>query len=268
MTPTKSGYGGRVDRPALDAVALHAALDERWARIDVVDETASTNADLIADLTAPDRSLLVAEDQTAGRGRLDRAWVTPARAGITASFLFRPAAPVSTWGWLPLLAGLALRYAVSETFTALKWPNDLLDEQGHKLAGILAQTTGDAVVIGIGLNVTTTADELPVETASSMQLSGAPSLDRTKILIDMARNLDHRMAQWEDVNGDAAACGLAADYASACATLGQAVRIATLAGDDITGHAVQIAADGRLLVDVDGELIAVGAGDVQHLRNA
>src|SRR4051794_14884501 len=255
-----------MDRPPLDVAALREALGDRWARIDVIDETASTNADLIADASAPDRTLLAAEDQTAGRGRLDRTWVTPPRAGLTASFLFRPKTPVSTWGWLPLIAGLAVRWAVSETFTTLKWPNDLLDPQGRKLAGILAQTTGDAVVIGVGLNVTTTAEELPVETANSMLLCGAENLDRTRILTDLARNLDHRMAQWEDVNGDAVACGLAADYAAACATLGQAVRISTLAGGDITGHAVQIASDGRLLVDVDGELTAVGAGDVQHLR--
>jgi len=255
-----------MDRPPLDVAALREALADRWARVDVVGETGSTNADLIADTAAPDRSLLATEDQTAGRGRLDRSWVTPPRAGLTVSFLFRPSTPHATWGWLPLLAGVALRDAVSGAATTLKWPNDLLDEQGRKLAGILAQTTGDSVVIGVGLNVSTTAEELPVETASSMKLSGAPNLDRTKILIDLARNLDRRMAQWEDVNGDAAACGLAADYASACATLGQAVRIATLAGEDVVGHAVQIAADGRLLVDVDGELSAVGAGDVQHLR--
>jgi BirA family biotin operon repressor/biotin-[acetyl-CoA-carboxylase] ligase len=76
------------------------------------------------------------------------------------------------------------------------------------------------------------------------------------------------MAQWEDVNGDGEACGLAADYANACCTLGRSVRVSMLDGADVSGRAVRIASDGRLLVEVDGELIAVGAGDVEHLRAA
>ena len=255
-----------MERPALDVPALRAALGERWARVDVVAQTGSTNADLIADTAAPDRTLLAAEDQIAGRGRLERSWQTPARAGLTVSFLVRPATPVSTWGWVPLLAGLALRHAVPETFSSLKWPNDLLNPDGRKLAGILAQTTGEAVVIGIGLNVTTTAEELPVETASSMLLSGAANLDRTRLLIDLAQGLDHRLAQWQDVNGDAEACGLAADYAQACVTLGREVRVSLLDGSVVDGRAAEIAPDGRLRVDVGGELITIGAGDVEHLR--
>ena len=255
-----------MERPSLDVDALRSALGDRWARVDVVEQTGSTNADLIADLAAPDRTLLAAEDQVAGRGRLDRTWEAPARAGLTVSFLFRPSTPVSTWGWVPLLAGLALRFAVSETFAGLKWPNDLLNPDGRKLAGILAQTTGETVVVGIGLNVTTTADELPVDTATSMLLSGSASLDRTTVLIDLARSLDQRMAQWEDVHGDAEACGLAADYAQACVTLGRDVRVSLLDGAVVDGRAVRVASDGRLLVDVDGELITIGAGDVEHLR--
>ena len=154
-----------MDREPLDVQALQAALGERWPQIRVVAETGSTNTDLIADSAAPDRSLLAAEDQTAGRGRLERSWVTPPRAGLTFTVLLRPGAPLATWAWLPLLAGVAVHDAVGELTgvgTSLKWPNDLLADDERKLAGILAQTTGDAVAIGIGLNVSLRADEVPV----------------------------------------------------------------------------------------------------------
>ena len=255
-----------MDRPALDVDALRSALAGRWSRVDVVERTGSTNADLAAEPGAPDRTLLAAEDQVSGRGRLDRAWVSPPRAGLTVSFLFRPSAPMSTWAWLPLLAGVALRQAVSVDRTRLKWPNDLLDLDGRKLAGILAQTTGDAVVIGIGLNISLTEQELPVPAASSLLLSGIDAPDRTDLLISIAECLDRRMAQWEDVGGDAQACGLAAEYAEACVTVGHRVRVSTLDGTAVEGLAVRLGSDGHLVVETGGELLSVGAGDVEHVR--
>lgn len=258
-----------MERAPLDVEALRVALSERWQCVDVVDQTGSTNTDLIADPAAPDRSLLAAEDQVAGRGRLDRTWVTPPRAGLTFTALLRPNTPMATWGWLPLLAGVALHDAVGEVTgvdTQLKWPNDLLAEDGRKLAGILVQTTGEAVAIGIGLNVSTQSDELPVDTATSLALCGRADTDRTALLVAIATQLDHRALQWEDVNGDAEACGLAAAYTAACATLGRQVRVSTLDGAALTGQAMSIAGDGRLVVEVAGQRQAVGAGDVEHLR--
>src|SRR3954454_24742304 len=198
-----------MERAPLDPARLQDALAPRWGRVAVVAETASTNADLLADAAAPDRSVLVAEHQVAGRGRFDRRWESPARAGLTFSFLLRPAVPLATWGWLPLLSGLGLHEAVTEhtgVATSLKWPNDLLAHpDGGKLAGILAQTSGEAVVIGIGLNVDTRADELPVETATSLFLSGAADVDRADLLVAIVRRLDARVAQWTDCRGDAGA---------------------------------------------------------------
>ena len=92
-----------MERRALDLTGLRAALEARWAGIEVVDETESTNADLLADPATPDRAVRVAELQVAGRGRFDRQWTSPARAGLTFSVLFRPAVPIQHWGWLPLL---------------------------------------------------------------------------------------------------------------------------------------------------------------------
>jgi BirA family biotin operon repressor/biotin-[acetyl-CoA-carboxylase] ligase len=235
-----------------------------------VPEVDSTNAVLLADEGAPDRTLLVAEHQVAGRGRLDRTWTSPARAGLTFSVLLRPEAPVDTWGWLPLLAGLAARdalVAATGVDVALKWPNDLLAGPSEKkLAGILAQTTGPAVVIGIGLNVSTTEDELPVETATSLALEGATDLDRTRLLVAMAGQIDERVTQWTDARGDAEACGLAADYRAACLTLGRDVTVSTTTGPAHEGRSVGIDADGRLQLERNGRITAIGAGDVEHLR--
>ncbi|HEY2296577.1 MAG TPA: biotin--[acetyl-CoA-carboxylase] ligase [Jatrophihabitans sp.] len=259
-----------MDRPAIDTTALQAALGDRWSRVEVVDETESTNATLLADETAPDRTLLAAEYQSIGRGRLDRTWTSPARAGLTFSVLLRPQAPVDTWGWLPLLTGLAARealVAVTGLDVGLKWPNDLLVGLAEKkVAGILAQTTGPAVVIGIGLNVSTTPEELPVENATSLAVEGAADLDRTRLLVAIARRFDERVAQWTDAHGDAEAGGLADDYRAACLTLGRDVTVSTTAGPALQGRVAGIDADGRLQLDTSGRITAIGAGDVEHLR--
>jgi BirA family biotin operon repressor/biotin-[acetyl-CoA-carboxylase] ligase len=253
-----------VQRSGIDVTALTQSLGERWARIEVVDEIESTNTHLLADADAPDRSVLVAELQTAGRGRLDRTWVSPPGAGLTFSVLLRPTVPMSSWGWLPLLTGVAVRDAVPDVL--LKWPNDVLGARDErKLAGILAQTSGEAVVLGVGLNVTTTADELPTENATSLELCGTSDLDRTALLVAIVTRLDRRLAQWSDVDGDAAACGLHAAYAEACATIGREVVVTTTGGARLVGTAAGIEPDGRLRLDTG---TVVSAGDVEHLRPA
>jgi BirA family biotin operon repressor/biotin-[acetyl-CoA-carboxylase] ligase len=260
-----------------DADTLAAALGGRWARVTVVAETESTNSDLLTDPSAPDRSVLVSDHQLAGRGRLDRAWVSPPGAGLTFSVLLRPEVPLLRWGWLPLLAGVALHEAVAElgdVRVALKWPNDLLAGSGAdlaavgKVAGILAQTSGEAVVIGIGLNVHTERGDLPVESATSLALCGAAALDRGALLAAILTRLDARYAQWVDVDGDAEACGLAAAYREACATVGQVVAVTATDGTAVQGTATGIDSSGRLRVDVGGTIRVIGAGDVEHVRPA
>lgn len=258
-----------MQRRALDRTALRAALGPRWKRVEVVDETGSTNADLLADADAPDRSVLAAEHQSAGRGRFERAWTSPPRAGLTFSALLRPAVPTQQWGWLPLLAGVALHEAVTRgagVATQLKWPNDLLVAGGGKLAGILAQTSGTAVVIGIGLNVTTTAAELPADGATSLALCGAEQLDRTVLLGEILTRLDARCAEWTAAGGDAAACGLAAAYRAACGTLGRPVRVMLASGESLEADARDVDGSGRLIVRTAAGDRAISAGDVEHVR--
>jgi BirA family transcriptional regulator, biotin operon repressor / biotin---[acetyl-CoA-carboxylase] ligase len=260
-----------------DAEALGATVGRSWARVAVVAETASTNADLLADASAPDRSVLVAEHQVAGRGRLERDWVSPPGAGLTFSVLLRPPVTALRWGWLPLLAGVALHGAVTAhagVRVALKWPNDLLAAGGAepasfgKVAGILVQTTGEAVVIGIGLNVHTARADLPVESATSLALCGAPGLDRGQLLAAILKHLDARYAQWVDVDGDAGACGLAAAYREACATLGRLVTVTGTDGVLTRGTAVGVDSSGRLRVEAGDAIQVIAAGDVEHVRPA
>jgi BirA family transcriptional regulator, biotin operon repressor / biotin---[acetyl-CoA-carboxylase] ligase len=252
-------------REPLDADRLRTALGTRWARIEVVEQTTSTNADLLADPRATDRSVLVAEHQSAGRGRFARNWVSPPRAGLTFSVLLRPPMPRAEWGWLPLLAGVAVAEAVGETSgvpVALKWPNDLLAARdGRKLAGILAQSTENAVVIGVGLNVSTAVAELPVDSATSLCLAGA-EVDRTDLLVAILRRLDDLLTGWTATGIEA----IATVYRGLCATLGTEVRVSVADGQSIEGRALDIDPAGRLLVRTAAGERAVSAGDVEHLR--
>ncbi|OAH13889.1 biotin--[acetyl-CoA-carboxylase] ligase [Streptomyces jeddahensis] len=283
MTPSDASDSrwSDLDRPPLNATALRRALlrpGGLWTSLDVVASTGSTNTDLAARADAlAEGAVLVAEEQSSGRGRLDRQWTAPARSGLFFSVLLKPAeVPVERWGWLPLLAGVATATAVSRAAgvdTALKWPNDLLVTVGgeeRKTGGILAERAGaDGIVIGIGINVTLRAGELPVPTAGSLALAGAATTDRDPLLRAVLRSLERWYIDWRAAGGDPAACRLQETYAAGCATLGRRVR-AELPGDrTISGEAVAIDGDGRLvLATEDGVQQPVGAGDIVHLRPA
>jgi BirA family biotin operon repressor/biotin-[acetyl-CoA-carboxylase] ligase len=286
MTPRDASDDSRwsdLDRPPLNAAALRRGLVQEgglWRDVEVVQSTGSTNSDLVALAgagKAAEGSVLVAEEQTAGRGRLDRQWTAPARSGLFFSVLLTPGAvPVARWGWLPLLTGVAVATGLSRSAgvdTALKWPNDLLVSIGgeeRKAGGILAERAGeDGVVVGVGINVTLRENELPVPQAGSLALAGAVSTDRDPLLRAMLRSLAEWYGRWRDADGDPAACGLQETYAAGCATLGRTVR-AELPGDRaITGEAVAVDGDGRLVIATEkGVQEPVGAGDIVHLRPA
>ncbi|MBL7254842.1 biotin--[acetyl-CoA-carboxylase] ligase [Paractinoplanes lichenicola] len=276
-----------LDRPPLSERSLARALvtlGSLWSRVDVRAATASTNADVAAAAARgePEGLVVVAEQQTAGRGRRDRQWTSPARAGLTVSVLLRPgqadrerewaALTPASFAWLPLLAGVALREAaerVAEVEAALKWPNDLL-VGGGKCAGILAEVAGDAVVVGIGLNVTTRAEELPETTglpATSLKVAGAAVTDRDPLLRALLRGFASWYSGWREAGGDAEMSGLLAAYRRSCATIGKQVRVLLPAGEPLTGEATDVDRDGQLIVrTADGAVHRVSAGDVLHVR--
>ncbi|HET9944239.1 MAG TPA: biotin--[acetyl-CoA-carboxylase] ligase [Actinomycetes bacterium] len=263
-----------LDRPPLRVQALRSALVVEgglWSRLDVVDETGSTNADLVAAAAggAGEGRVLVAEHQVAGKGRLDRVWSAPERSALTFSVLLRP--PPGTraaWGWLPLLAGLSVVGPVrrlGEVDAGLKWPNDVLVGE-RKLAGLLAEVAGDAVVVGVGLNVSLREDELPVPSATSLAVAGSEVTDRDPVLRAVLRELATRYVAWRDAGGDAEACGLAADYRAACLTVGRDVTVHLPGGTQRRGRAVDVDATGRLVVAGPDGVDTLAAGDVVHLR--
>jgi BirA family biotin operon repressor/biotin-[acetyl-CoA-carboxylase] ligase len=269
-----------LSRPPLNAAELARALTQsgsRWREVTVVDASPSTNADLAnrARTDFRDGLVLVAEHQTAGRGRLDRTWVAAPRAGITMSALVRPLdVPVSRWSWIPLLSGLAVAAAVrqvAEVEAELKWPNDVIVGD-RKLAGLLVErvdagaTAADAAaVIGIGLNVSTTRAELPTPYATSLALESATTTDRTTLVKAILRRLDGLLGEWE-VGAGVASGGLQDAYLAACTTIGQRVRVELAGQPDAEGEAVGLDQTGRLLVETATGRQAFGAGDVMHVR--
>lgn len=258
-------------RPPLDAERLAAADPDLLTglTVEVVEEAASTNALVIdrARSGAAEGLVVAAEHQNAGRGRLDRTWETPPRSGLTFSVLLRPTAPTASWPWLPLLAGYAVDKALKAAGyeASVKWPNDVLLD-GRKVAGILVERVetdaGPAAVVGIGLNVGMTTEELPVPEATSLAVAAAGAVpDRTALLVSLLASLWESYTTWQE-GGDLARMRLAESYAAACTTIGQQVRVDLPSGEVLTGTATGIDPSGRLLVDGT----AVSAGDVVHVR--
>ena len=269
-----SGPYSDLDRPPLSPTALAAALTgpgSLWTRVDVVPETESTNADALAAAAAgaPEGVVVVAEHQSAGRGRAGRSWSAPPRSGLTFSVLLRPpAASRPHWGSLPLLTGVAVAEAVRRVGgvdAGLKWPNDVLVGE-RKLAGILAESTADAVVVGVGLNVSLRAGELPVGHATSLLLESAECTDRDPLLRAVLRGIERWYARWGDHAGDPVACGLLAAYRDLCATLGREVAVHLPGGRVVSGTAVEVDSAGRLVVEGPSGRTPFAAGDVIHLR--
>lgn len=238
-------------------------------------EVGSTNAVLLrrAGDGEAEGLVLVAEHQAAGRGRMDRTWISPPRAGLTVSVLVRPDVPAARRSWLPLLTGVALAESVSELTgvrASLKWPNDLLAADGRKLAGILAEavTPPDgpgAVVVGVGLNVSTTAGELP-ETGTSLAVVAGRPVDRGPVLLAFLRALERRYRAWVEVLGDPVSSGLARDYLTWCSTVGQEVDVTLPDGSTVGGTAEAVDWDGRLVVRTPAGVLELASGDVRHVR--
>ncbi|WP_367135248.1 biotin--[acetyl-CoA-carboxylase] ligase [Saccharothrix sp. HUAS TT1] len=258
----------------LDAAALRDKLIGPYAALDVVAETGSTNADLsaAADRGAHDRTVLVAERQSAGQGRRGRGWTSPT-GGLYLSALFRPTgvAP-SRLPWLTLLAGLALvRTARGVGVDAtLKWPNDLLVGDA-KAAGVLAQAAagpGPAVVVGIGLNVAALPADVEPGAGGLVPTSledHAGPLDRTQVAITLLAELAALERRWREAGGDEPSSR--EEYREHCVTLGRRVRVELARGESLLGTARYLETDGTLVVrDEDGVDHSVSAGDVVHLR--
>ena len=243
----------------------------RWTSVRCIRETGSTNADLAeaARQGAASGAVLLSEHQTAGRGRFDRRWETPLGTSIAVSVSLEPRRPVSEWGWLSLLAGVAVRGGVLEATGAdparveLKWPNDVLID-GRKVCGILSEVvetaSGRQAVVGMGINIALTEHELPVSNATSLRIAGLPENKDALVVATLTRLAD-LVADWEqgrDVRGA---------YARECASVGRRVRIVESAQLTREGVGLDVDTAGRLVVRLDdGSRRPFAAGDVHHLR--
>jgi len=252
--------------PPPDPPGLHP---QRWVvhRFSTID---STNRWLLdeARAGAPAGVVAVADHQGAGRGRRGRTWSAPAGSSLLASVLLRPDVAGGDLHVVTMRVALALTDALriaAGVAADLKWPNDLVVGE-RKIAGLLAEaditgTSVRAVVVGFGVNLAQRA--FPVELAANatsvmLETGSAP---RPDVLLDrVLRELDVRLASSSD--------SIRADYRERLATLGRDVRVELDAGV-VTGRARDVDARGRLLVERgDGEVVAVAAGDVVHLRPA
>jgi BirA family biotin operon repressor/biotin-[acetyl-CoA-carboxylase] ligase len=251
---------------------LTAALSPR---VQVVETTDSTNADVVAAVTAdpagwPHLSLLVTDDQRAGRGRLDRTWTAPAGTALAVSVVVDAGRiPPEMRGWIPLVAGAAMARAVGARLAGhgpsaqLKWPNDVLVD-GGKICGILAEAvpgTLDTVVVGSGVNTRMTRGDLPVSTATSFAAIGV-EVDEDRLLADYLGAFAGFLAALSE--GDVAR--VHRDVEKACSTIGREVSVSLPDGTTIRGRAERLDAEGRLIVESGTIQTVVSAGDVVHVR--
>jgi BirA family biotin operon repressor/biotin-[acetyl-CoA-carboxylase] ligase len=261
-----------LDQAALRAELIGAGLG--WRRLDVVEQTGSTNADLLARAAAGTDvagAVLIAEHQTAGRGRHGRGWSATPRAQITMSVgVSIVDVPTEGWGWLSLATGVAIVDALQQVTgvrAGLKWPNDVVagppDSLG-KLAGILAEVSRPVVVIGLGLNVTQAPEEIDGPGATSLYDLGVAAPDRHRLVCAVLTELGRRIVGWRAARG--ADWALAADYRARSLTIGQAVRAQLPGGKEVVGTATAVDDQGRLCLEAGGQTVVVSAGDVVHLR--
>ena len=254
-----------------------SASREFASKLEYLPEIGSTNTFLLEaaqTLGWPDFSVVVTDNQTAGRGRMDRTWVAQPGKALAASVLLRPVGvPLDKYGWFPLLAGLAMRNAVASLLdddsVKLKWPNDVL-VLGEKISGVLSELLpdGKSVVVGAGLNLSQSKEELPIVNATSLKLHGVTGFSLDDILVRYLGGLKRLYEEFLDAAADPAQSGLLDEVLQASATVGKEVQVILPDESSFVGHAAGIDMNGRLLVALNQptEIRAVAAGDIQHLR--
>lgn len=245
--------------------------DTRFTTVRIHDELPSTNTALVEEARAgaPEGLVLVADHQTAGRGRLGRAWSAEPGTALLVSVLLRPPLPVDELPLVLMAAGLAACDGVEAAAgfrPRLKWPNDLVVDD-RKLAGLLSEAAGTgepAVILGLGVNVSAGAypKELSDDAVSCAEVASRP-VDRSELLVGFLSGLEARYSAVLTGKRDATLTA----YRSDSATLGRRVRVELTVGDPLEGTATRLADDGRLIVTDDaGTDHPVHVGDVKHLR--
>lgn len=265
---------------SIDRIRAQLKTHTIGATLHVYDEVDSTNR-VLADLVrkgAPNGAVVLAESQTAGRGRQGRRWISPPGVNLYCSVMLDGAASTIATGWFPLLAAVAVARAITiETgfLPAVKWPNDVESSRGtsgRKIAGILAEATGGGqhhrqpIVLGIGVNVNAPLESFPPELqsrATSLLIETGHPTDRAALLAVLLLEIERL---YESVLAQGTA-EIRSAYLPLSNTLGKQVRVELVGGGQTEGTAETIAADGALcLRTADGTAVEIRAGDVVHLR--
>ena len=268
-------------REALDSQSVKAALitvPNPWQMVDVHVSVDSTNLEALRD-PRPWR-VVVADHQSAGRGRLARQWRAPAGTSIAVSAVVpAPVGRIPDLGWLPLLSGMAMRSALADVAHVagrLKWPNDVMVQERAgssespwlKISGVLCEMApgGELVVIGAGANISQGRSELPVETATSLVLCGVADVRREDLIVRYLRELADLHRTWS--LGGVGLEALRTAYRSWCLTIGLDVDVHEPGGRVARGTATGVDDTGRLVVAAGGSSRAHAAGDVAHVRRS
>lgn len=251
--------GLSVKRSPLNLDQISAGLLEGYWRVKVFDEVTSTQS-LLRAANPKHGDVFTAEYQSLGRGRLDRTFIAPHGSGLLFSLFITPSFSKDHWGPVPLLMGMSVMDSInlltSTTSFATKWPNDVIAESG-KVAGIISEVFGDGIIVGIGINVTMTAAELPVVTASSISLETGIEIDRNTLLVSVLQAISANLADWESGSDVMAA------YQEGSRTDNQLVEVTLPDNQVIRARVMGFSAEGGLILST-GETVTVG--DVVHLR--
>ena len=265
---------------SLETIRAHLKTREIGATLSVHDEVDSTNR-ILADLTragASHGTVVVAESQTGGRGRLGRPWFSPRGMNLYASILLIPANAKIAITWIPLLAAVAVVRAI-KLLTGLslkvKWPNDVLvprHGEGRKLAGILVEAISSgqagerAVVMGVGINVNMPSAAFPEDlrsSATSLLIETGHPVERARLLAMLLSELERLYDDLCEHGPD----GITKAYQDLCDTLGKQVRVELVGNGQVEGTAEGVASDGALRLRTgEGKILEIRAGDVVHLQ--
>lgn len=239
-------------RSSLNEEIINASVAPYW-RVRVINETSSTQndlANLVNSGNAQSGEVIIAEYQSAGRGRLDRNFVAPPKSSLLFSLYLQNEIENN---WLPLIAGLAICKVIPNS--QLKWPNDIQINY-KKCGGILAEKVYGGVIVGIGLNVSQSQEELPIPEATSL-IQNELSANRDELLISILHELGKLFRNWPANKPE-----VFNEYLAKSSTIGKEVEVALPNGEKITGLAKTLSAKGELVVGNT----EVQVGDVRHLR--
>jgi BirA family biotin operon repressor/biotin-[acetyl-CoA-carboxylase] ligase len=266
---TRKGYRLTGTQDILDADRIEDNLKTLWLGKDLLifDEVQSTNATALSSVhDSPNGTVVLAETQVQGKGRLTRPWASPP-GGIWMSLILKPKIPLSEVSRINMAVGVAICRTVSSLFglqAGIKWPNDILIQE-RKVCGILIEVGAqmdqlDYAVVGVGINANNSLASFPADwRATSMAAELGREIDRCELI---ARMLEEMESAIEDMNVP----DIYEEWRSLSLTLNKQVRISSYSGD-LEGEVVDLADDGALLLRQGNDLLRVLAGDCIHLRS-